>query len=405
MKRIISSPLLHDHHTHVSLYAALGGVPSLAGLSRDEARDLLSSLPADRLNLVKDWRTDRLPLAQAELEALPPVLIVNASLHGYALNRGAVSRIGPLWPEFAEHAFDAAWSERSLPDLFVFYGQVAGLDAAKLSAFMEGLAAKGIGSAEDMTIAGEAAIKIIARSPYAERTALWATPLVFRGLSPEARAACSGIKIFLDGSLGARSAALDAALLDGQESAPLYTDGEMEAILTELSSYKKKLSIHALGHAAIEQALRLLARVERDAGAFPMVRLEHVQFITKAQARQVRDRGYRLSMQPNFSADSVDYADRLLPRHCAENNPFRMLIDGVGFKPGEDLVFGSDGMPHGLEESLQWGLFPSQAGQVLSEAEVLKGHGVARGQRDASEPKGPVQFLIDEAAKKARLIG
>ncbi len=40
-----------------------------------------------------------------------------------------------------------------------------------------------------------------------------------------------------------------------------------------------------------------------------------------------------LSLQPNFNGESRSCADRLEPR-CTEpaNNPFRMLIDRVGFR-------------------------------------------------------------------------
>ncbi len=400
MDSSISIPLLHDHHSHVSLYAALQGLPDLLNLDSPAAMALLASLPRDRLNLVKGWRTDRLSLGPDILVTLPPVLVVNASLHGYAMNQVALGFIEGLWPEFAERGFDPAWGELMLPELFVFYGRVAGLKSDKLEAFMEGLASIGIGSAEDMTVAGEEALELVAASPYSGRIRSWATPGVFRSLSAMGRARCAGIKIFLDGSLGAESAALDAPFLDGRHPGPLHSDAELESLLFELSEFRTELSIHALGHLAIEQALRILGRVEQSRGDFPGVRLEHVQFISRAQACKARDRGYRLSMQPNFSADSVDYVDRLLPRHCAKNNPFRMLIDEVGFKPGENLVFGSDGMPHGPENAMQWSRYPSQAGQRISEAEFLSGYGPSKGQ----PPAGAITMSYDESRRKVALL-
>ena len=38
-------------------------------------------------------------------------------------------------------------------------------------------------------------------------------------------------------------------------------------------------------------------------------------------------------MQPNFSEDSRQYADRLPAGFPCLNNPFRMLIDEAGFVP------------------------------------------------------------------------
>ena len=82
-------------------------------------------------------------------------------------------------------------------------------------------------------------------------------------------------------------------------------------------------------------------------------------------------------MQPNFSVESRDYADRLPESHLKSLNPFRMLIDTVGFRPGQDLLFGSDGMPHGAVAAWQWGLFPVHEGQRLSSEELSLGYGPA----------------------------
>ena len=79
-------------------------------------------------------------------------------------------------------------------------------------------------------------------------------------------------------------------------------------------------------------------------------------------------------MQPNFNCDSVDYRDRLDEQYCRANNPFRMLIDEIGFEPGKDLIFGSDGMPHGIEFALQQSLFPSLKSQILSIEEFQLGY-------------------------------
>jgi hypothetical protein len=53
-----------------------------------------------------------------------------------------------------------------------------------------------------------------------------------------------------------------------------------------------------------------------------------------------------------------------------------MLIDRVGFTPGVDLYFGSDGMPHGAHEALRQSLFPrgGHADQVLRLDEFVAGY-------------------------------
>jgi hypothetical protein len=51
-----------------------------------------------------------------------------------------------------------------------------------------------------------------------------------------------------------------------------------------------------------------------------------------------------------------------------------MLIDEVGFEPGDDLVFGSDGMPHGVDEAVRSALEPAHPGQRLSLEEIEAGY-------------------------------
>jgi hypothetical protein len=364
----------HDHHSHVSLYAAFLGLPEVGALARPEALALMGSLPEDRLSLVKGWRTDKLSLGPADLAPLPPLILVNASLHGFAASPRAAPFIEELWPELAGRMSDADWGERNLPGLFSFYGRVAGLDEQKLSRFMSSMEGLGIFSMEDMTLAGAEALDLFASPPFRGRIAAWAAPEVFAALPRELMARCVGVKIFLDGSLGARSAALDAPFSDGAEGRLLYSDDELDERLASIASRGAALSAHAIGHRAIAQVVSSLGRLRRDGVEFPTIRLEHVQFIDQAQARACRDMGIILSMQPNFSSDSVDYADRLIPRHRAENDPFRMLIDEIGFVPGSDLVFGSDGMPHGIEAALEASLEAPYPGQRLSVEEVEAGY-------------------------------
>ncbi|MGA2152760.1 MAG: hypothetical protein ABSG48_11515, partial [Geobacteraceae bacterium] len=84
--------------------------------------------------------------------------------------------------------------------------------------------------------------------------------------------------------------------------------------------------------------------------------------------------GIVLCMQPNFSFESTCYRDRLPGQFLGRNNPFRMLIDDVGYVPGKDLLFGSDGMPHGAQYALESALFPPFPGQVLELSEFVAGY-------------------------------
>jgi predicted amidohydrolase YtcJ len=282
--------------------------------------------------------------------------------------------------------------------LLVFFGRSAGLTAAKLDAYMAGLQRAGIGAVEDMLLTDPGALRVIQASPWSGRIRCWTTPAIYRTLDPEAQDAVTGLKLFTDGAVGARTAAMAEPFLGGGDGLLIYPGPALERELMALQALGKPIAIHAIGERAVEQALAALEQLDRKGLAFPWVRMEHVQFITLALAMRAKALGIILSMQPNFNSDSEDYADRLEPRDLAANNPFRMLIDQAGFRCGEDLIFGSDGMPHGVEYALQWSLFPPFPGQRLTVEEFTSGCGLA------PEGHGHTVLTVDEDRRKVRLV-
>ncbi len=394
----IRIPWLHDRHSHASVYAAFTGCPSLAGLDRGAALAMLSALPGDRLSIVFGWHNARTPLSGHDLEGLPPAIIVNLSMHGFVLTKPAVALLTETEPEVVAHRGDPEWCERHLPRLLGLFGQTARLTSGKLAAFMQEAESLGLASVDDMLLPDEAAFQVILNSPWAGRIQCWATPETFHSLSNSSQMALAGLKLFTDGALGARSAALTGPFLGGVEGVLLHSDGALLQALAESHPSGKPVAIHAIGDLAIEQVLRVLERLAGAGLSFPLVRLEHAQFIDECQARRAKALGLALSMQPNFSSDSQDYADRLEARWLERNNPFRMLIDRAGFVPGQDLIFGSDGMPHGVEPALQWALFPPYPGQRLTLDELVAGYD------PAPDGRGHCLVEVDETHQRVTLL-
>ncbi|HOD32539.1 MAG TPA: ABC transporter substrate-binding protein, partial [Holophaga sp.] len=141
-------PPVRDHHTHAGLSASLRGCLDLSELDRKEALARLKALPEDRLNTVHGWHSGKVPLAPADLENLPPILLINMSLHGFLLTPRAVARLEPVEPEILANRHDPLWCERNTPRLLGFYGRTACLEPDKFEAFMEGLEAQGIDRVE-----------------------------------------------------------------------------------------------------------------------------------------------------------------------------------------------------------------------------------------------------------------
>jgi hypothetical protein len=176
-----------------------------------------------------------------------------------------------------------------------------------------------------------------------------------------------------------------------------YTEEELITEIGKVSALNKPLSIHAVGGAAISLVIHVLDTVRREHGLIPETRIEHCQFISWADAIKAKSLGIILSMQPNFSSESIVYSDRLPQEWCLANNPFRMLIDDAGFIPGKDLLLGSDGMPAGAKEALQFSLFPPFPSQRMNLDEFSAAYCMP------DEQQGWIDVDIDESRKSVRI--
>lgn len=370
----ITIPYLHDNHTHTFFYGLLSECVSLAEVrEKGEALRMLRGLQAD-LSVVTGWHSSRYSFTAEELESCPPLLLCHLSLHAFVANTQGLERIASLQPEIAAHFHDQEWIERHLPKIFECIMSLFVFDPDTITRFMEYLYTLGIYSADDMLAPNDAAVDCAYSEAFAGRIGCWVSPEVFTHLNDINKARIKGIKLFTDGANGAYSAALQTPYNNGSHGLLVYSDDALYARIADARTMSAGCAIHAIGDRAIEQILTVYERFVRTSSAFTTLRIEHAQFITREQALRARDLGITLSMQPNFNTDSVDYTDRLPRAYCESNNPFRMLIDDMGFVPGKDLLFGSDGMPHGVVPALQAMLFPPYEGQRLSIDELCAGY-------------------------------
>ncbi len=380
---LMQIPRLFDNHNHFGFYLMLSECPSLREIhSKDEALKILAELPRDQINLVTGWHSDAFALTPDDIAGMPPVAIINYCLHGFVVNHKASCMLQengiepyPANPKEAER-----WTPKML-DFFGKYKTIAHLPE-KAAAYAEYLKKLGLYGTEDM---------------------LDVLPKDFKldGFILKRRAAFSEkaggpLKIFADGAVGAATAAISKGFTNGGIPVLSFTDQELADMLEKGFANSADIAIHTIGDLACQQAVRVFQAIKPNISGQYQLRLEHCQFIDKECAKKAKELGIILSMQPNFSDDSVMYADRLPESLLAANNPFRMLIDECGFIPGEDLIFGSDGMPQGAASALQSALFPPYAGQKLTAEELLAGY-------KADPAYGCVNLDIDEAAKKVSL--
>jgi predicted amidohydrolase YtcJ len=156
-----------------------------------------------------------------------------------------------------------------------------------------------------------------------------------------------GVKLFMDGSIGARTAALRAHYADRAERGRLlYDDAALLEILTRCWDARLPVAVHAIGDAAIDQIVRgLETLVARGLHLDPhWASIEHAELLTTDLLERLAPLGVRLSLQPNFVARWGQpgglYEQALGPERWAEMNPLRRALSS-----GVPISFGSDGMP------------------------------------------------------------
>ncbi|MCH2183256.1 MAG: amidohydrolase family protein [Mariniblastus sp.] len=379
---IIEIPLLADHHSHPLLYAALQQAADLTEVGDlDSACDQIRQAadPQGSLTLAFGWKDHQFKFPAARLEQLPPLALFNVSLHQLLLNGAGERLLSERYGNDVSRIHDRDWYESHLPTILSWFANLAG-SADRLVLFYQQLEQLGVWSAEEMLLAGEQEIEWFHAAGLLERTKFWSAPEMFAELSPAAQDQVEGIKLFTDGALGARSAALQQPYQSVPSSKEdrgmlIYTDPQLQRALAGAASTGKSIAIHAIGDRAIAQVIHSLEALGPSVRQFPQVRLEHGQFIDLQQAQRAKQLGIVLSMQPNFNADSVHYQDRLPNGYAQRNNPFRMLIDQAGFQPGIDLILGSDGMPHGATFALEQSLYPPYENQRLTLEEFQAAYG------------------------------
>jgi predicted amidohydrolase YtcJ len=377
---IVRIPLLRDRHSHPLLYAALMDSVDLnqPGETRESALERIRTAAADggiRWTIATGWNSGRFGLNKSDFDGLPPIVVLSLSIHGLIVNDNGRVLLRAHDEAVADHLDDQDWIERNLRRVLNVFAR-AGASAERLRTFFDRLREIGVHTAEEMLLVGEDEIQLFDDAGLASRTQFWAAPETFESASTANRKRIHGIKLFTDGAIGVTTAALHEKYRTADHHGMLlYGDQALEGLIARYSG-ETPMAIHAIGDAAIDQVVAAVEQAARIVPSRQVIRIEHAQFIAESTAKRAKALGLHLSMQPNFSEDSVAYADRLPAGYPPRNNPFRMLIDHIGFVPGVDLYFGSDGMPHGAQEALRQSLFPDGGhdGQVLTLEEFIAGY-------------------------------
>lgn len=143
----------------------------------------------------------------------------------------------------------------------------------------------------------------------------------------------TGVKLYMDGSLGARTAWLREPYSDepGTRGRRLLTARELAELAKRAADWGLDVAVHAIGDAAVEEALRGVA------AAGCRCRIEHASLAPPDLIRSMASLGVRVAVQPRFVVSDSWAVDRVGPERARWLYPFRSMLSA-----GLLLGFSSD---------------------------------------------------------------
>ena len=150
-----------------------------------------------------------------------------------------------------------------------------------------------------------------------------------------------GVKAYVDGSLGSRTAYMDAPFADDPHNRGLirYSREQLRSWIESADKAGLQVAAHAIGTAANELALDIFGEVAAANGARDRrFRIEHAQHLNASAIPRFKAQGVIASLQPYHAIDDGRWAEGPLGKNRLEGSwAARSLIDA-----GATVTFGSD---------------------------------------------------------------
>jgi predicted amidohydrolase YtcJ len=158
-----------------------------------------------------------------------------------------------------------------------------------------------------------------------------------------------GVKIFADGALGSRTAAMIAPYAGEPENRGIVVTDKEEifARAAEASRNGLSVTVHAIGDRANHDVLDVFAAVreqEKASGARLRHRIEHVQLLHADDVNRLAELDIIASMQPIHATADMAMADRYWGERARLSYAWRSVL-----QTGAVLAFGSDAPVESIE--------------------------------------------------------
>jgi hypothetical protein len=172
----------------------------------------------------------------------------------------------------------------------------------------------------------------------------------------DGRLTVGAIKLWLDGALGSRGAALHAPYCDdpGNTGLVLVPPDEVERLTREAASRGFHVWVHAIGDRANTLVLDVFEKVRASGGPSPRLRVEHAQILASADIPRFARLGVVPSMQPTHCTSDMRWAgERLGPERLDGAYAWRSVLDSGAYIAGGSDFPVEDANPfHGLHAAV-----------------------------------------------------
>ncbi|MDA4120785.1 MAG: amidohydrolase [Thaumarchaeota archaeon] len=145
------------------------------------------------------------------------------------------------------------------------------------------------------------------------------------------RVRINGIKIYADGSMGARTAALREPYADDPGNTGLlrHSDSELQGLVDSADGKGYQVIVHAIGDRAIEQAIDAISHVTGSKNE-RRHRIEHASLLPRDLRNKMAKYRIRATVQPSFITSDAWAVDRLGEERVRDLYPLKsMLNEGI----------------------------------------------------------------------------
>jgi predicted amidohydrolase YtcJ len=195
----------------------------------------------------------------------------------------------------------------------------------------------------------------------------------------------NGVKLYADGSMGARTAALREPYSDDPENSGLlrYTDEELASKVAQADEKGFQVIVHAIGDRAVEQAVDALSIVSGSRNPRGH-RIEHASLLPRDLRSKMVKHSIRAAVQPCFITSDVWALRRLGEDRIRDLYPLKsMNSEGILASGGSDAPIETISPIIGMWSAMVRGEFALEERLTLDEAVALY---TWRGSRNGLDP-------------------